>query len=66
MIAGCPHYGVDGYCERLKRSCNPATRGCVLEGKVRLLGSGNRGKNMNSRIESLDLRPLLPYERHEK
>jgi hypothetical protein len=66
MIAGCPHYGVDGYCDRLNQTCNPATRGCVLEGKVRLLGSGNRDEGMNSKIETLDLRPLPPYERHEK
>ena len=61
MIAGCPHYGVDGYCERLKRSCDPVAKGCVLEGKVRLLASGNRGENMNSKIETLDLRPLPTY-----
>jgi uncharacterized protein (DUF2249 family) len=66
MIAGCPHYGVDAYCERLKRTCNPVSKGCVLEGKVRLLDSGNGGENMNSKIETLDLRPLPPYERHEK
>jgi uncharacterized protein (DUF2249 family) len=58
MIGGCPHYGMDAYCERLKRTCNPATKGCILEGKVRLLESGNRGESMNSKIETLDLRPL--------
>ncbi len=66
MIAGCPHYGVDAFCERLKRTCNPATKGCVLEGKVRLPQSGNRGENVNSKIETLDLRPLPAYERYGK
>ena len=66
MIGGCPHYGVDAYCERLKRTCNPVSKGCVLEGKVRFIESGKRGENMNSKIETLDLRPLPAFERHEK
>jgi len=35
MIAGCPHCQEDAYCERLKNPCNPTTKGCVLEGRVR-------------------------------
>lgn len=66
MIAGCPHYRVDGCCARLKRSCDPTSKGCVLEGKVRLLKFDNRGEYMNDKIETLDLRPLPPFERHEK
>jgi uncharacterized protein (DUF2249 family) len=66
MIGGCPHDGVDDYCARLKRTCNPVSNGCILEGKVRLLDSGNGGENMNTKIETLDLRPLPAYERHEK
>jgi len=30
---GCYHE-VDGYCERLKRDCDPGIPGCVLYGKV--------------------------------
>ena len=66
MIGGCPHYDPKGYCQRLKRACDPATKGCVLEGKVHLLKSDNRGEHMKDKIETLDLRPLPPFERHEK
>jgi hypothetical protein len=40
MIGGCPHDDIKGYCQRLKRACNPAARGCVLEGKVRRTAYG--------------------------
>ena len=66
MIGWCPHYDPKGYCQRLKRTCDPATKGCVLEGKVRLLKSDNRGEHMKDKIETLDLRPLPPFERHAK
>ncbi|MGD8739983.1 MAG: DUF2249 domain-containing protein [Desulfobacterales bacterium] len=66
MIGGCPHDDIKGYCQRLKRACNPAARGCVLEGKVRRLKSDNRGEHMSAKIETLDLRPLPPPERHAK
>jgi uncharacterized protein (DUF2249 family) len=66
MIGGCPHYDLQDYCRRLKRNCNPATKGCVLEGKVRLLKSDNGDKHMNVKMKTLDLRPLPPRERHTK
>lgn len=66
MIGGCPHYDMQAYCQRLKRPCDPATKGCVLEGKVRRLKSDNKGKPMSAKIETLDLRHLPPRERHAK
>ena len=66
MIGGCPHYDLQDYCRRLKRTCNPTARGCILEGKVRLLKLNTGDKHMNAKIEILDLRPLPPRERHAK
>jgi hemerythrin-like domain-containing protein/uncharacterized protein (DUF2249 family) len=63
MIGGCPHYDGKNHCQRLKQTCNPATRGCVLEGKVRLLKTGKRGENMNSEIKTIDPRGLEHHDR---
>jgi uncharacterized protein (DUF2249 family) len=66
MIAGCPHFGVDSYCGRLNRSCQPTAKGCVLYGKVRLLELKGRGARMSPKMETLDVRPIRPFERFEK
>jgi uncharacterized protein (DUF2249 family) len=66
MIGGCPHYDMQNYCRRLQRTCNPATKGCVLENKVRKLKSKTGGEHMSIKMETLDLRLLPPQERHAK
>jgi len=66
MIGGCPHYDLQNYCHRLRRTCKPATKGCVLEGKVRRLKPDDRGEHMSAKVVTLDLRPLPPRERHAK
>jgi len=52
MIAGCPHIGMDSYCERLNRSCEPTAKGCVLYGKVRLSKLKGAGARMSSKLET--------------
>jgi len=66
MIAGCPHYGKDSCCERLKSSSKPTAKGCVLYGKVRLSELKGRGARMSPKMETLDVRPIQPFERFEK
>jgi uncharacterized protein (DUF2249 family) len=66
MIAGCPHFGVDSYCGRLKRSFIPTAKGCVLYGKVRLSELNERGARMSPKIETLDVTLIPPVERPEK
>lgn len=60
----CP-YEINGYCKRLKRSCQPGIKGCILDKKVKFIGKED-GANMPDKIETLDLRPMPPFERHEK
>jgi len=66
MIAGCPHFGVDSYYGRLKRSCKPTAKGCVLYGKVRSSELNERGAQMSPKMKTLDVRPIPPFERFEK
>ena len=66
MIAGCPHFGADSYCERLKLACKPTNKGCVLFGKVRLPELNKRSAQMGPKMEILDLRLIPPFERFEK
>lgn len=63
MSWSCP-YEIKGDCERLKRPCKPATKGCILDKRVKFIGKGR--EDMSDKIEILDLRPLPPFERHEK
>ena len=37
MNFSCPNQ-VDGHCEKLEKPCHPVQEGCVLEGKVKLMG----------------------------
>ncbi len=59
-------YEIDGYCKRLKRICKPLCKGCVLDGKVKFIDEEEKVNNMSEKIETLDLRPMPPFERHEK
>ena len=34
MSWDCPHLSKDYYCNRLRIKCDPACKGCVLQGKV--------------------------------
>ena len=45
----CPHQsGEEPDCDRLGRACEPASKGCVLYGKVQLLGFDQEVKTMNA------------------
>lgn len=63
MSWDCP-YEVKGDCKRLEKPCQPGIKGCVLYGKVKFIGK--EGEVMSDRIETLDLRLMPPFERHEK
>ena len=65
MIGGCSYLAND-YCHKLKKLCEPVTKGCVLSDKVKLLGSKEGHGNMNHKIETLDLISTTPTERPEK
>ena len=65
MFAVCPYYGKGSCCERLKRSCKPTAKGCLLFGKARLLVLNGRDGNMSAKIETLDLRLIPPVERYD-
>ena len=41
-------------------------QGQRLYGKGKLLELKERSENMSNKIETLDLRPMPPFERHEK
>jgi hypothetical protein len=55
----CPHQTKDGFCELRKEKCNPGSKGCVLENKVKIIGPesddelnkkrGKRNNNNNNR-----------------
>lgn len=49
MSWSCPHEE-RGSCVRLKRSCKPASKGCVLEGKVRLVSEGEASGRINAHV----------------
>jgi len=62
-------YEVKGYCERLKRDCQPGIKGCVLDQKVEFINfeaDKKEGQAMTGKVETLDLRPMPPFQRHEK
>lgn len=65
MSWGCP-YEIDGKCKKLKKMCHPLSNGCVLDGRVTFIDSERKAINMSDKIETLDLRPLPAFERHEK
>ena len=61
----CP-YQLGEFCKRAKKKCKPGMKGCVLdEKKVRFL-EPEKEDNMSGEIRTLDLRPMPPFERHEK
>ena len=64
MSWGCPHQVNDYTCNRLKRACHPGTRGCVLSGRFIFAGDIEEVKDMG-KVENLDLRQIMPFERHE-
>ncbi len=66
MIAGCPHYRMDGRCDRLKNDCRPVSKGCVLYGKARLPVLNGGDDKMVPQIETLDLRAMPLVEWYEK
>ena len=37
MNWSCPNQ-IDGHCEKLEKPCHPVQEGCVLEGKVKVIG----------------------------
>jgi hypothetical protein len=37
MNWSCPHQ-IDGHCDKLNEPCHPVQEGCVLEGKVKVIG----------------------------
>jgi hypothetical protein len=37
MNFSCPNQ-IDGHCEKLEKPCHPVQAGCVLEGKVKVIG----------------------------
>ncbi len=37
MNWSCPNQ-IDGHCEKLDEPCHPVQEGCVLEGKVKVIG----------------------------
>ena len=68
MSWSCP-YEVKDYCNRLKRDCQPGIKGCVLDQKVEFINceaDKKEGQAMAGKVETLDLRPMPPFQRHEK
>lgn len=63
MSWSCP-YEEKGECKRLKKACKPMMEGCILDNKVKFIGE--ESGSMTEKTETLDLRPMPPYERHEK
>src|SRR3989338_3354370 len=63
MSWSCPHE-IKGECKRFKKACKPLMKGCILDNKVRFIEE--EGKNMTEKIQTLDLRPMPPFQRHEK
>jgi uncharacterized protein (DUF2249 family) len=63
MTWSCP-YELEGECKRLRKACKPLSKRCVLDKKVKFIGEERKG--MSEKKETLDLRPMPPFERHEK
>ena len=61
----CP-YQVNDYCKRLRETCKPLEKGCVLYGKTKVIVFKEEVGEMNEKIQTLDLRPMPPFERHDK
>lgn len=61
----CPHQAND-FCKRLNKACDPGMKGCELGGKVKFIDFGEEDKTMAEKVTILDLRPMPPFERHEK
>jgi uncharacterized protein (DUF2249 family) len=61
----CP-YQVNINCTRLGRDCEPLSKGCVLDGKVGVLKLEQEVGGMSEKVETLDLRPMPPFERHDR
>ena len=64
----CPHQLKDA-CKRLNRDCQPGIPGCVLNERVEFVNFNPESKEKNKmteKVEILDLRPLPPFQRHEK
>jgi hypothetical protein len=38
MNYSCPNHQINGRCEKLDEPCHPVQEGCVLEGKVKVVG----------------------------
>jgi len=44
MSWNCPHQrGKEPFCERLNKLCKPLQKGCVLEGKFKMVGDSTAG-----------------------
>ena len=61
----CP-YEIKGDCARLTGRCQPLRKGCILENKVKLIDLQESEAEMEAKTETLDLRTMPPFERHEK
>ena len=64
MSWSCPHQLTDYTCTRLKRECHAGIKGCVLYGRFIFARDTEEEKNM-AKVESLDLRKIMPFQRHE-
>lgn len=62
-------YEVKGSCKRLKIDCQPGINGCVLGKNAEFINfeaDKKEGQAMAEKVETLDLRPMPPFQRHEK
>src|SRR3989338_8539327 len=60
-------YQVNEFCKRLNKNCQPGIKGCILDKKAEFISFNTEGGNtMVEKVEVLDLRPMPPFQRHEK
>lgn len=69
MSWDCPHqrYERDGkpFCGQLRKPCKPLVKGCILEGRFKRVDINMETHTMSKKqVQTLDLRPMPPVERH--
>lgn len=45
-------YEVEGYCKRLRKKCKPLMKGCVLDGKVKMIDEKEEENKNGRRTEA--------------
>lgn len=48
----CPHQMDDYFCQRVKKTCEPGMKGCVLRGKVRFAEEDEIARKIEAELKN--------------